>query len=134
MGAFVRSVVPFAKGEGRKLPPLKWWAKVVFGGYMLITIPLLAVLLLVMVKSVPRVLATAWDSFGKLGQGFLDGAGRGDVLAMGGGLLQMLLLALPIAGLCYTLFSLGRRLITGVWNWSKPTPARRVIGSVGVLA
>ena len=34
MAAYVRGVLPFKKLEGRKLPELKWWAKVVFGLYM----------------------------------------------------------------------------------------------------
>jgi putative peptide zinc metalloprotease protein len=134
MGAFVRTVLPFKAGEGRKLPDLKWWAKFVFGLYMLITIPVLVVLLVVMIKSIPRVLATAWDSGGKLGQGFMSSMAQGDILGMLGGVLQLLLLALPILGLCYTLYSLGKRGITGIWNWSKPTPMRRVIGSLGVLS
>jgi putative peptide zinc metalloprotease protein len=134
MTAFARSVLPFKTGEGRKLPPLKWWAKVVFALYMLITIPLLGVLLLVMIKSLPRVMATAWDSFGKLSQGMIGGFSQGDILAVVGGVLQILLLALPIAGLCYTLYSLGKRLIVGVWNWSKPTAGRRIAGGLGVSA
>ena len=59
MGDFARSIVPIQAWKGRKMAPLKWWGKLVFGIYMLITIPLLGALLLLMLKSVPRVLVTA---------------------------------------------------------------------------
>src|SRR5206468_3172645 len=119
MGAFVRSVLPFKRAAGRKLPPLKWWGKLVFAVYMLITVPLLIGVIVLMVKSVPRVFATAIDSFGKLGQAFGASQAQGDALGMGSDAAQMFLLALPMLGLCYTLFSLFRRLLVGVWNWSK---------------
>ncbi|HEV7663594.1 MAG TPA: hypothetical protein VGQ62_08675, partial [Chloroflexota bacterium] len=69
MAAFVRSVVPIKGWKGRKLPALKWWAKAIFALYIVLTIPLLCLLLLVMIRSVPRVLATAWDSLGQQAQG-----------------------------------------------------------------
>src|SRR5438128_597095 len=53
MTAFVRSVLPL-ESQGRKLPPLKTWAKVVFAVYILITVPLLIFLLVLMIRSVPR--------------------------------------------------------------------------------
>lgn len=135
MTAFVRSVSPI-KGvsEGRKLPALKPWAKVIFGLYMAITIPLLGLLLLLMVKSLPRVLATVWDSAGQQTQALGQSAARGDVLGVLGAAGQIVLLALPTVGLCYTLYSLGRRMLVGLWTWSKPTPARRVAGGLAAMA
>lgn len=130
MAAFMRRVVPIKAWKGRKLPPLKWWANVVFAGYILITVPLLCVLLLVMVRSVPRVLATAWDSLGQQGQGFLAAQSHGDLLGMLGSAGQALLLLLPTAGLVYTLFSLGKRLILGLWHWGDKGPLRRAASSV----
>src|SRR5207248_1076621 len=102
--------------------------------YTLTTIPLLALLLLLMIKSVPRVLATAWDSFGQQGQGFVTAQVHADVLGMGGAVAQSLLLAIPVAGLCYSLFSIGRRFLIWVWTWSQPTLARRAAGGACVLS
>jgi putative peptide zinc metalloprotease protein len=130
MSAFVRSVLPVAAWKGRKLPPLKPWAKVVFGAYTVITIPLLLLVLILMLRSVPRVLGTAWDSFGQQGQAFLSAQASGDLLGMLGSASQALLLAIPSAGLVYTLVSIGRRLVAGLWRFGQPSLARRAISGV----
>jgi putative peptide zinc metalloprotease protein len=137
MAAFVRSVLPVKAWKGRKLPPLKWWATVVFALYTLITIPLLVLLVVLMLRSVPRVLATAWDSFGQQGQAFLAAQASGNVLGMLASAGQAFLLLIPSAGLVYTLIALGRRFITLLWNWGKPNAVRRAVSGVcfvGALA
>lgn len=133
MAAFMRSVVPIQSWQGRKLPPLKWWAKVVFAVYTLITIPLLLFLLWLMVRGAPRVLATAWDSLGQQFQTFTVAQGSGDALTLVGSALQAFLLIIPTAGLAYTLFALGRRFSVAVWRWGEPTAARRVVSGLCLL-
>jgi putative peptide zinc metalloprotease protein len=108
---------------------MKRWVKVVFGLYILITIPLLVLLMFLMIKGVPHVLATAWDSLSALGGDFSAARESGDLLAMLSAVVQMALLALPTLGTIYVLYSLGRRLFTRLWMWSKPTAGRRAIGS-----
>ena len=130
MSAFVRSVLPVKAWKGRKLPPLKPWAKLVFALYTLITIPLLVLLVVLMLRSVPRVLATAWDSFGQQGQAFVAAQTTGDVLGMLGSAGQAVLLLIPSVGLGYTLISLGRRFTSALWNWGKPSAARRAVSAV----
>src|SRR5205807_8677429 len=97
---------------------------------MLVTIPLLIFLLVLMIRSVPRVLATAWDSFGQQGQAFMAAQASGNVLGALGAAGQGLLLLIPTAGLCYTLFSLARRFTVGLWNWGKPNAVRRIVSGV----
>lgn len=133
MGAYLRSVLPFAKLEGRKLPELKGWAKAAFGLYMLVTLPLLAFVLFGMIRGLPRIMATAWESFQQQLGAFGQAQASGQVLGMAAAAIQMLVLALPTLGICFTLSSLGRRLAALVWNWSKPTPTRRLVGSLGTL-
>jgi putative peptide zinc metalloprotease protein len=130
MTAFVRSVLPVKAWKGRKLPPLKWWAKLVFAVYTLITVPLLVLLIVLMVRSVPRVMATAWDSFGQQSQAFLAAQAGGNVLGMLGSAGQAVLLLIPTVGLAYTLFSLAKRFTTALWNWGKPSAARRAVSAV----
>ena len=130
MAAFARSVLPVKAWKGRKLPPLKWWAKLVFALYTLITIPLLLFLLVLMLRSVPRVLSTAWDSFGQQGQGFLAAQASGDMLGMLASAGQAFLLLIPSIGLGYTLIALGRRFTTALWTWGKPNAVRRAISGV----
>lgn len=135
MGAFVRSAIPF-KSKGRKLPELKWWGKAVFAVYMLVTIPALIFLLIALVQSIPRVLATAWESFQTYADTFRQSQGAGDFLGMAGAALQIALLGIPVFGSLFALYSIGRALITAVWTWSKPSPTRRLaagLGSVAVL-
>lgn len=134
MAAFVRSVVPIKAWKGRKLPTLKWWAKIVFAVYTLITIPLLLLLVVLMIRSVPRVLATAWDSLGQQGQAFAAAQTGGDVAGLLASAGQALLLFIPLAGLGYTLFSLGRRFTVGMWNWGKPTAVRRAVSTVCLVS
>jgi len=136
IGPFLRTVLPLPFWKGRKLPNLKPWVKVVFALYILVTIPLLVFLIFLMVTGLPRILATAWDSFFKQGEIFAGAVGKGDILTMLGSGGQILLLAIPVGGTLFVLFSLARTGIRLLWNWSKPTPARRVAGSliaVGVL-
>lgn len=139
MTAFARSVLPIKSWKGRKLPPLKWWAKVVFAVYTLITIPLLMFLLFLMVHGAPRVLATAWDSLGQQVRALSEAIPRGDALVVVGSVLQALLLVIPTAGLAYTLYALGRRFSVAVWRWGQPTAARRaasaacLVGAAGVV-
>lgn len=131
MGPFLRSVLPLKKKEGdENLPEFKRWVKVLFALYIIVTIPILAFLLFELLKNVPRILATAWDSFGKQVSTLSDAAHSGHYGGVALAVVQMLLLALPVAGLGFTLFSLGRTLFRLLWNWSKPTPARRALGSL----
>lgn len=132
--AFLRTVLPLSWWKGPKLPDLKGWVKVVFALYILITIPLLAFLLFLMIKGVPRVLATAWDSFWKQSATFGQARSSGDIVLMIATGAQMLLLALPAFGTLFVIFNLVRRLGKAIWNWSKPTPLRRVIGGLGSAA
>ncbi len=134
IGPYLRTVLPLPWWKGPKLPPYKRWVKFVFGAYILITIPLLAFLLFTMIKSVPRVLATAWESFGEQRVGLSQAYTAGDILGILSGVVQIITLALPTLGLIYVLYSLGRRAITALWNWSKPTPLRRGIGTLGSIA
>jgi putative peptide zinc metalloprotease protein len=134
MTAFVRSALPITGWKGRKLPELKPWAKVVFAVYTLTTIPLLVFLLTMMVRGVPRVLATAWDSFGQQLQAFTTAQANGDVLVGIGSLLQAFLLLIPTVGVIYTLFSLGRRLTVVVWRWGDPNLVRRGVSVFSLVA
>ena len=143
---FFSHIVPFLRSqlpawaplpEGREIPELKTWAKWFFWIYILITIPLLIVLLFLMIKSVPRVLGTFWDALGQQAGAFSQALSQGNVLGLLATGFQILLLALPTLALLYTLYSLGKRLVVGVWHWSQGSAQRKLVaglGSVGVVA
>lgn len=134
LGAFWRSVLPLQHWRGQKLPELKWWGKVVFVLYTAITIPLLTLLLFLMVRAVPRVLATAGDSLVKLAAQAATAAGHGEVLAIIAAAVQMAVLAVPTLGMLFILYVLGKRLFTGLWRWAAPSTARKPVAALGSAA
>jgi putative peptide zinc metalloprotease protein len=135
MGAFVRSALPFgSKDTPSRLPALKPWAGFVFGGYVLLAIPLIAVQLLFMLRGVPRILATAWDSAVQevpvISQSQASGDTRGVILAC----LHVFALMLPALAVGLGLSRLVRRVGRGVWRWSAHSTGRRAVAGVGSLA
>jgi len=134
---FLRSVLPFLSEKGPGITNLKRWVRVVFAIYIIITVPLLAFLAFLMIKGVPRVLTTAWDSGSKQAAALSTAHAHGDVLGIITSAVQILVLALPTFGLLYVLFNLTRRGFGALWRWSKPTVGRRITGSmvtVGIVA
>src|SRR5205807_2852946 len=67
-------------------------------------------------------------------QGFVDAQSRADILDVAGSSAQAFLLLIPTIGLCYTLFSLGRRLSVALWRWGKTSALRRAVSGVSYLA
>jgi hypothetical protein len=134
MGAFVASILPLAIDNRPKLPPLKLWARIIFAIYILIAVPLLGMLLFLMIRGFPRILATALDSLHQQWTAFMQAESVGDGFAMGIAVLQMRLLALPVTGLVLTLWGLARRACAALLRWSKPTFLRRIVATAAVAA
>ena len=132
IGSFLRSILPgwAPLPKGSELPPLKTHAKLVFAAYITVTIPLLLFMLFLMLRAVPRMVATGVDAFIEQSPLLEDAVNRRDVVMVAATLVQMLVLVMMTGGVFYLLFRLGRRLGTGLWNWSKPTMPRRFAGSV----
>jgi putative peptide zinc metalloprotease protein len=89
--------------------------------YVFTVVPLLVFLLGLTLLNMPRIVATAWDSFlvqqHKLGHE----AAVASVVTV----IQMLVLALPIAGLAYTFWKLGWTIVAGAWARTAEHPLRR---------
>jgi hypothetical protein len=130
IGPFIRSVLPVPGWEGSRLPNLKPWVKAVFAFYIILTVPVLAFLLFLFVRRAPGILAAMWDSFLNLVADLSAAWGNGSVVGVAASASQMLILALGMVGIAYLFYALGRGLARMVWNWSKPTPARRVAGAL----
>jgi putative peptide zinc metalloprotease protein len=131
IGAFLRTVLPLPFWKGRKLPAVKPWVKVVFALYILITVPLLLFLLVVTVRSLPRILATGWDSLGQQFAAFSAAQSEGNVLAMLSSGVQAVLLAIPTFGVLFVFYTLLKRLGGAIWRWSQPSTTRRSIAAFG---
>ena len=120
----LRSLLPGRKA-GKKVDELKPWARFTVSAYVLTLIPVLAMALIFMLISAPRVFATAYDSIGvqydKVGTGLDDGKGFGVAAAV----LQLAAITLPCLGMIFTTGRLGSRVGKGAWGWSDDSPARR---------
>jgi putative peptide zinc metalloprotease protein len=141
IGAFVRSVLPWrsekAQAHDRRLPQLKRWAGVVFALYILIAIPLIGLQLTIMLRGVPRVLATAWDSASREFGVIAQTQASGDTLGTFLGLLHLVALLLPALAVGVGLTRFVKRTSAFVWRWSSQSSLRRVgagVATLGVLA
>jgi hypothetical protein len=67
------------------------------------------------------MIATAWDSFFVQ----LDKITSGSGLDVAVGVVQILALLLPLAGITYTFARVGSRIASGAWSWSEGAPLRR---------
>src|SRR5215471_8865160 len=133
MGPFVRSILPVAGQQGSKLPDLKPRVKVVFAAYILLTIPVLALLFLLMIARFPHLILITWDSSRiQLGQ-FAYAQSSGDFPGMVAPIVQMLILVLILSASVYLLYSVSRTPLSTLWNWSKPTLLRRIAGALVMM-
>ena len=119
-----RSLKPGAEADAR-VTALKPWVRVVVTAYVLTVVPLLVFSLLMALLHAPRLFATAYDSIGvqydRIGAALSDGAAA----TVASGSLQLLLIALPAAGLALTLSRVGTRAGLRAVSWSAGRPARR---------
>jgi len=134
IGPFLRSVLPVRNWEGSRLPNLKPWVRVVFAVYIILTIPVMAFLMFLLVKKAPSMLAVMWDSFLNQTANLSVAWSTSSVLGVTASASQMLMLAMEMVGIMYLLYALGRGLVTVVWTWSKPTLTRRVAGALIAVA
>jgi hypothetical protein len=105
----------------------KSWARMAFAIWVAPVLRVFPYLLAMLLIGAPLVFATAWDSFlayyDKVGTAFGDGRVLDGIV----GLLQIVLLILPIAGVTLVFVLVGKRLGTALWNWSEGKPALRAV-------
>lgn len=134
IGPFLRTVLPLPFWKGPRLPNLKVWVKAVFALYIAVTVPLLTFLFLAMVKSVPRVLATGYDSMRRQVAAFQAAQSAGSATGSVLPIVQLALLALPTLGLVYALYLLGQRTLSALWGWARSSTARRGVATLVTAA
>jgi putative peptide zinc metalloprotease protein len=116
---------------------LKPWARVVVTVWVLVVVPTLAALLVLIVKVLPRLAATAWDSLGLQWEAFTHNWAAGDVYGIGVRLLSVLALCIPVLSMAYLLARVARRTARRVWRATAEHPGRRaatVLAGALVLA
>ncbi|MGH1550747.1 hypothetical protein ACRAWB_16790 [Leifsonia poae] len=121
----------WGRAESRTLRP---WVRAVVCVWVLVVVPLLLFSLVMMVLTLPRVIATAAVAIAERAQLLTGAFGRGDV---GAGMAQVVLMAavaLPVLGTLYILFRLSRSGLTRLWTGTRGRPARRAAAGALVLA
>jgi putative peptide zinc metalloprotease protein len=115
------SLVPGRKPDAR-VTELKPWVRMVVTGYLLLLVPTLAFFLIWMTISLPRLIATFYDSFG-LQIDRIQAAAALPEIALGG--VNILLLLFPIGGTLVSLSRSGRMIFRGLHKWSTGSAPRR---------
>ena len=125
----------------RALPPerdvyasLKRWGKAVVAVYSLVTIPVLAVLLFLILEAVPRVLATAWDSGTQQLASLQNAAGHADFLGAASHAGQLILLCLPAAAVSVMVIRLAWRFQRRIWGWASGSIGKKAVALVATVA
>ena len=126
------SAIP-GRTPDERVSVLKPWVRAVVTVWVLVVVPLLVFQLIVIAAHLPRILGTAWDSGSKLLGDMTDAFGSGDLAGGASAALQLVVLALPIAGIVLMFARLGRRSAAFVWRKTDGRPAARAI-AVAVVA
>jgi putative peptide zinc metalloprotease protein len=127
----LESFIPWRKADPR-VGELKPWVRFVVTGWVLVVLPIIIFQLLLVVTVAPRLIGTAWDAMRKIWASMQAAFPDGRWLEGIGGVVQLLLLVLPLAGIAYLFWMLGVRFVRG-WRATKGRPvARGVLSLTGV--
>jgi putative peptide zinc metalloprotease protein len=120
------SLIPW-KPISERVSELKPWVRAAVTAYVFTVVPLLLFLFGMMLINTPRIVSTAWDAFFvQYHKVTLDLSG-GRAFSGSFGILQMLILLLPAAGLVVTFARTALRLGTGVWTKTEGHDAARAV-------
>ncbi len=116
----LKSAVPGQEVE-EEAAELKPWVRRVTLLWVVFLLPVLLFTFGMLIFNLPRMVATAWDSFFVQLDKITSGGGLDIVV----GVIQILALVLPLAGITYTFIRVGSKIASGAWNWSEGAPLRR---------
>ena len=127
----LRGLVPIGERSGARA--LKPWARAVITVWVALVVPILVFSLLVMVVTFPRLVATAAESLGHQWNELVGHWASGDLAEIALGILAILAIALPIAGIVYLLTRLSRQLGARAWHATDDSPRARSAMVLGGL-
>ena len=130
LGPFLRSLSPRLGRDGVRLPQLRRWVQVAFATYVAVTIPLLVTLLVLLVKFLPRVMTVLSDAVETQVNLLSSAATAGDWIGVATAVTALAILALPVVGLAYLLYTLTWKPLRAAWT--QPTPRRRALALAAV--
>jgi putative peptide zinc metalloprotease protein len=113
---------PRRRAAVRKLDELTRRARLLIGLWVAVTVPVLLLNAVLLVVLLPRFAGAAVGSAGVQAEAVVAGSGL-DVWGRLNGVVGLLLLALPLAGILYIALRLGRRLGAALRAWWRTRPA-----------
>jgi putative peptide zinc metalloprotease protein len=125
----LKSLLPWRKPDD-SVTELKPWARVAVTIYVLTLIPALILLFGLTLMNMPRVFATAYDSFMTTAHKL----GHASALAITVDLIQLIVLLLIPLGLVATFVQLGRKAAGGAWRVTDGRPGARALLLAGAGA
>ncbi len=105
---------------------LKPWSRAVITLWVLITIPMMALMLFAVMKAVPRLLGTGWAVVQEDAAGVRDAWRDGGLVDVSAHTLQVLGVVLPMLACFLILGRIGLRWSRGLAVWSRGSAPRRV--------
>ncbi len=138
----LRSLLPWRRNE-QEVEALKPWVRWAITGWVIALIPIMLGTFGLLLFNLPRMAATAWDSFWIQTDRISDAWAAGALLTVAVASMQALFLVLPVAGITATFSRVGGRIVRGGWSWSSgvarpprrdPALRRRACGPRGLRA
>ena len=108
---------------------LKPWARATITLWVLVTIPMMALMLLALIAAVPRLLGTAGAAVGKDATAVAQAWSDGSILDVAANTLQVLGVVLPVLASALILFRIGNRTFRGLANWSHGSAGKRAVAA-----
>jgi putative peptide zinc metalloprotease protein len=113
---------------------LKLWARAVVTLWVLLVVPLLLMTALVMIVTLPRIVASAAHSLTVQWALLSDYWRHGEWAGVGAKILALVAVALPVLGVGYLLVRLVRQIVGGTLRRTKGKPGKRAVAAVAVVA
>jgi putative peptide zinc metalloprotease protein len=131
----LKSLLP-GKRAGERVEELKPWVRVAISTWVIALVPVLLFTFGILIFNLPRIVATAWDSFWVQADRVSESFDTGKEVSAAVGVMQAGFLVLPIAGITATFARIGRRIGGGAWSWSAGSLPRRaaLLGVLGAAA
>ncbi|MDQ4108635.1 MAG: hypothetical protein M3138_07515, partial [Actinomycetota bacterium] len=126
------SFIPWRPADPR-VAELKSWVRFAVTGWVLVVIPIIVTQVILIVTVTPRLIGTALDSMRSTWSSSAKAFSAGGWVAGLGGVVQLLLLIVPLAGIAYLFWMLAVRFVRG-WRATKGRPAARSLLSVTGVA
>ncbi|GAB6986749.1 hypothetical protein [Nocardioides pyridinolyticus] len=133
IGPTLRGLLPWRwrDPEARALKP---WARAVVSVWVLTVVPVLALTLVILVTTFPRIVGSAWASSQLQWSALTSAWGEADAVAVLARGLSALIVLLPPLAIGIALARVARRAGTSVWTRTADRPVRRALAVVVAAA